>query len=121
MKNQEKGGYSVTAINKHEKQSLNYFLTYLLPLVGDTPSNMKDFLSFIMLLGIIVYCVFKENLFFDNIILIHIFKYSIFDFICNETKVECIGITAGIIPGEENNIRFQRIYKNVYYVEVIKR
>lgn len=121
VKNQPNGGYSVESVSKHEKQSLNYFLTYLFPLLGNTPSNIKDFLAFLLLSIIIVYCVFKENLFFDNIVLTHFFNYLVFDFSCKETKEKCIGITKNTIPTEEQNIRFQRIYKNVYYVEVIKK
>ena len=59
--------------------SINFFVTYIMPLSSDKVESFRDILVFTLVIGIIFMLMYKNNLYYQNPILV-ILGYEIFKF-----------------------------------------
>ncbi len=109
-------GDYIKSIKYSSDISLNFFTSYLLPLLIDI-NNINDFLVFIFMLMLMLVLIWKSNLFYQNPLLFvcgyKTFTYSIKD---NENNTDYIGITYKNKIDISKTIKVKNIYDNVYIV-----
>ena len=72
-------GELITNVHNCNDVSINFFVTYVVPLYSDNVESFRDILVFTLIIGIIFLLMYKTNLYYQNPILV-ILGYEIFKF-----------------------------------------
>lgn len=112
-------GYEVVDVKEQEDAGLNFFLTFIVPLVIDDVGTIQGFLSFSLIIAIIWCLLNKTNLFYANPVL-GILGYQVYEFSFKENKSyrdkRCIGICKGRLK-EGQAIEYKAITEKVLYIK----
>ena len=72
-------GELIANVHNCNDVSINFFVTYIMPLSSDKVESFRDMLVFALIIGIIFLLMYKTNLYYQNPILV-ILGYEIFKF-----------------------------------------
>lgn len=72
-------GELIANVHNCNDMSINFFVTYIMPLCSDKVESFRDILVFTLVIGIIFLLMYKTNLYYQNPILV-ILGYEIFKF-----------------------------------------
>ena len=118
-----KGGYSIKIINKKEDDSLNFFLTLVLPLLIDDVNTWQGALLFIVVLCLVWGLSSYTKLFYANPVLA-LLGYRVLEiaFLENKDKNKetYIAITRGNLD-ETHNIEYKEITEEVLFVKKVMK
>lgn len=114
-----KGGYSVSIVNKKEGDSLNFFLTLILPLLIDNINTWQGMLLFFTILFLIWGLLSNTNLYYANPVL-SLFGYRIFEieFPMNKEKEgkRYVALSRGDID-VNHNVEYKEISDEVLFLK----
>ncbi len=105
-------GDTISSIEIHKDVGLNFFASYLLPLIVDV-DGLQSFAVFVGMLFLILTLVWKSDLFYENPIL-SLWNYKTFSFTTN-SGLTGIGITRGIID-TNSRIKTKRIGDGLFFI-----
>ena len=113
----KKAGYDITIKTEKSEDSLNFFLTLILPLLIDNIDKWQGAVVFFLILLMICILLYKTKLFYANPIL-SILGYRIYEFdFCKNKEVSknnLIGICHGNIS---STITYKEITDTVFYIK----
>lgn len=118
-----KSGFSISIIEHREEDSLNFFLTMILPLLIDDLNTWQGLILFFVIIALIWGLLSNTKLFYANPILALLgYRISEIAFIENEEKGEgtYIAISRGTL-NDNHNIEYKDITKEVLFVKVMKK
>ena len=117
----KQSGYDIIIKNERGEDSLNFFLTLILPLLIDDIARWQGASVFFLVLFMICVLLYKTRLFYANPVL-SILGYKVVEFEFSEnskvSKKNLIGIYNGKITN--NNIMYKTITDTVYYIKGTK-
>ena len=117
----KKSGYDIIIKKEKSEDSLNFFLTLILPLLIDDIARWQGASVFFLVLFMICVLLYKTRLFYANPVL-SILGYKAVEFEFSEnskvSKKNLIGIYNGKITN--NNIMYKTITDTVYYIRGTK-
>ena len=117
----KKSGYDIIIKKEKSEDSLNFFLTLILPLLIDDIARWQGASVFFLVLFMICVLLYKTRLFYANPVL-SILGYKVVEFEFSEnskvSKKNLIGIYNGKITN--NNIMYKTITDTVYYIKGTK-
>lgn len=117
----KKSGYDIIIKKEKSEDSLNFFLTLILPLLIDDIARWQGASVFFLVLFMICVLLYKTRLFYANPVL-SILGYKVVEFEFSEnskvSKKNLIGIYNGKITN--NNIMYKTITGTVYYIKGTK-
>jgi len=117
-----KGGYTIKEIKEDKEAGLDFFLTFILPLLIGDLNEWQNMFAFIVYFIIIIILLIKTDLFYKNPILTllgyHVYKLLFSD--NPKIKEGCIILTSVIIT-DADTIEYKEIAGNVLYAKVLKR
>ena len=118
-----KGGFSIAIVEQREEDSLNFFLTLILPLVIDDLNTWQGLILFFVVIILIWGLLSNTKLFYANPILA-LLGYRIAKISFNENKEKTdgpyIAISRGKLDGK-NNVEYKDITKEVLFVKGMKK
>lgn len=112
--NRFSGGKRIENVEYEDDVSLNFFASFLMPLLMDV-SKWQEFLVFFGMLGMIFTLMSKSNLFYQNPILM-IFGYRCFTYSYLGKEQLFIGITKGNKLDTVRKVKEKKIADNVYWI-----
>ena len=103
-----------------EESNLNFFISFLLPLVANDLFTFNNFLFFLLTLVLLRQLLLRTKYFYITPML-SILKYNVFSFTYTETPDPCIkgkmiGITKQEIHKDSELICAKKIVNNIYYI-----
>lgn len=117
----KQSGYDIIIKNERGEDSLNFFLTLILPSLIDDINRWQGATVFFLVLFMICVLLYKTRLFYANPVL-SILGYKVVEFEFSEnskvSKKNLIGIYNGKITN--NNIMYKTITDTVYYIKGTK-
>lgn len=117
----KKTGYDIEIEEEKSEDSLNFFLTLILPLLIDDINTWQGATVFFIVLFMICILLYKTKLFYANPVL-SIFGYKIYEFnFCENKNVQekrLIGICNGKI---NKTIMYKEITNTVFYIKGDKK
>ena len=118
----KKSGYEITGLNEKAEDSLNFFLTMILPLLIDNINNLQGALVFFIVLVMICILLYKTKLFYANPVLA-ILGYRIYEFsFCQNAEIPSKEKVIGICSGSIRNwIEYKKVADSIFYVKGDKR
>lgn len=118
-----KGGFSISIVEQREEDSLNFFLTLILPLIIDDLNTWQGLILFFVIIALIWGLLSNTKLFYANPILALLgYRIATIAFIENQEKDEStyIAISRGKLD-EKNNVEYKDITKEVMFVKGMKK
>lgn len=106
-------GEKIKEIEYHDDVGLNFFASYLLPLIVDI-DDCQDFFVFAGMLILILIMVWRSNLYYENPALT-IWKYKTFSFV-TDSDVKGIGVTRGKNIDLNTIIKKKQIMDGLYFI-----
>lgn len=107
---------TIDGLIEDKESSLNFFMTFLLPLVIDDVTQVNGFLVFVVSFIGVIYLLAKTTLFYKNPVL-NLLGYRLFNIQLNESEV--IGICAKYNESDKMKINYSEISKNVVFFKKI--
>lgn len=105
---------SINNLTEDKESGLNFFMTFLLPLVIDNVTEINGLLVFLASFIGVVYLLAKTTLFYKNPVLT-LLGYKIFNIQLNGTEI--IGICTKINNSDKMKINYTKISKDVVFFE----
>jgi len=118
-----KGGFSIAIVEQREEDSLNFFLTLILPLIIDDLNTWPGLILFFVIIALIWGLLSNTKLFYANPILALLgYRIATIAFIENQEKGEStyIAISRGTL-NDKHNIEYKDITKEVLFVKGMKK
>ena len=112
--NRFSGGKRIENVEYEDDVSLNFFASFLMPLLMDV-SKWQEFLVFFGMLGMIFALMSKSNLFYQNPILM-ILGYRCFTYSYQGKEQRFIGITKGNKLDTARKVKQKKIADGVYWI-----
>ena len=112
--NRFSGGKRIENVEYEDDVSLNFFASFLMPLLMDV-SKWQEFLVFFGMLGMIFALMSKSNLFYQNPILM-ILGYRCFTYSYQGKEQRFIGITKGNKLDTARKVKQKKIADDVYWI-----
>ena len=117
-----KSGFSISIIEHREEDSLNFFLTLILPLLIDDLNTWQGLILFFVIIVLIWGLLSNTKLFYANPILALLgYRITEIAFVENREKGEntYIAISQGTLD-DKHNIEYKDITKEVLFVKEMK-
>ena len=117
-----KGGFSIAIVEQREEDSLNFFLTLILPLIIEDLNTWPGLILFFVIIALIWGLLSNTKLFYANPILALLgYRIATIAFIENQEKGEStyIAISRGKLD-DKNNVEYKDITKEVMFVKGMK-
>ena len=118
-----KGGYSITIASKREDDSLNFFLTIVLPLLIDDVNTWQGAALFVVILFLVWGLSSHTKLFYANPVLA-LLGYRVYEITFIENKEKGKGPYIAISRGNldhTHNVEYKEITEEVLFVKEIKK
>lgn len=118
-----KGGFSIAIVGQREEDSLNFFLTLILPLIIDDLNTWQGLSLFFVIIALIWGLLSNTKLFYANPILALLgYRIADIEFMENQEKGEdtYIAISRGTLD-DKNNIEYKDITNEVLFVKRMKK
>ena len=113
-------GYTISEITEEKDAGLNFFLTYILPLLIDDLYHWQNFIVFVLILIITILLLSKTDLYYANPVLTilgyRVIKFKFDESPSEELSNEVIGICSMAIK-HNKVIKFKTISGNVVCVK----
>lgn len=118
-----KGGFSIDVVEQREEDSLNFFLTLILPLIIDDLNTWHGLILFFVIIALIWGLLSNTKLFYANPILALLgYRIAEIAFIENQEKGvrTYIALSRGKLD-EKNNVEYKDITEEVMFVKGMKK
>ena len=119
--NYDSRGETITVVQERKDSGATFLVTFILPILIDDVSTLRNMGVFSVLLIMVVFLLMKSDLFYQNPVLMFL-KYKTFEFRFNNPDKDVvdekiyIGITKGSIPSEERAIKRKYIADDVFLI-----
>ena len=118
----ENGGFTINTVHEDKEAGINFFLTFILPLLIGDLNEWQNAVGFVLIFIIIFILLMKTDLFYANPILT-ICGYHVYKVIFNNNfniRGECVAVTTKRIT-EKNTIEYKNITDEVIFIKIIER